>query len=266
MRAIKPSTLAALPFLILAGPAIADPQMLGVIQTASAVPLQCTGAGCTAELTSICLHEKRPTPISGYPYLPHNPDALRVTATRTDGNRVQLNPESILNFAASRGFTTVRVSVPAAVMENAGLVSLAVQVKKPLTLIPAGQTDARAAPLTEGDIELGAGPMRATAQNIVDGDTDTMHASQVLARMIDVLPTRGRADSDLRAGVWTTNAASQSAGISKLGKHRARSTYNRCYRQTRIGDKTLRGCLAKAHDDFVRELNVKYWDAVKAGS
>ena len=37
-------------------------------------------------------------------------------------------------------------------------------------------------------------------------------------------------------------------------------------RRTRIGDKTLRGCPAEVHDDFVRDLNVKYRDAVKAGS
>ena len=93
-------------------PAQAEPQMLGVIQTASAVPLHCSGANCTAELTSICLHEERATATSGYPY----------------------------------------------------------------------------------------------------------------------------------------------------------TTYNRCYRQTRIGDKNLRGCLAEAHDRFVLDLNEKYWDAVKAGS
>lgn len=266
MRTISLSMFAALPFLFLAGQASADPQMLGVIQTASAVPLHCSGGTCSAELSSICLHEKRPTPISGYPYSPHNPDALQVTAMHMDGTEVQLDPTAILKFVASRGFTTVRVSVPAAVIAEAGLASLAVQVKQPLTLIPTGKTDTRGTPFTEGDIELGAGPMRATAVQIVDDNTDTMHASEVLARMIDVLPHSGRAKTDLRAEVWKTAAVPHSTSMSETGQHRARSTYNRCYRQTRIGDKTLRGCLAEAHDDFVRELNVKYWDAVKAGS
>lgn len=266
MRTIMRSTLAALPFLFLAGHVNAAPQMLGVIQTASAVPLHCVGGTCSAELSSICLHEKRPTPISGYPYSPHNPDALQVTATRADGTRVQLDPATILTFSASRGFTTVRVSVPAAALADAGLVSPAVQVTEALTLVPTGTTDTRGTPLTEGDIELGAGPMRATARRIVDADTDTMQASQILARLIDVLPRRGRAQTDVRANLWQTTAAPHTGMISETGQHRARGTYNRCYRQTRIGDKTLRGCLAEAHDDFVRNLNVTYWNAVKAGS
>ena len=39
---------------------------------------------------------------------------------------------------------------------------------------------------------------------------------------------------------------------SKTGVHKARTAYNRCYRQSRIGDKNLRGCLAEAHGGLSR--------------
>lgn len=265
MQKLVLAGLAAIPALLAAPSADADPQMLGVIQTASAVPLHCSGDTCAAELTSICLHEARPTPTHGYPYTVHNPDALRVTALRQDGSRVSLNPDDLLRFTAGRGFTTVRVSVPQTVLAELKLAGLTVSVVDPLTLKPSKPSNG-GEPLTPSDIELGAGPLRATATRIVDQDNDTLHASEVLARMIDVLPRRGKSPAELRTSVWQTVAVPHGRQLSDTGRHRAKTAYNRCYRQTRIGDKTLRSCLAETHDDFVRDLNVKYWDAVKAGS
>ena len=59
----------------------ADPQMLGVIQTASAVPLHCSNGECDAELTSICLQEERATPTSGYRYSLHDTKTIGLTVT-----------------------------------------------------------------------------------------------------------------------------------------------------------------------------------------
>jgi hypothetical protein len=247
-------------------PSQAAPQMLGVVQTASTVPLHCLDGNCTAELSSICLHEQRATPTSGYPYTAFNADAIKVTGTRADGSQLSLRAADVLSFAASRGFHTVRVDVPDAVRRAHGLVSLAVRVEQPLTLVPAKNGVDNDNPLTEADIELGAGPMRATATAIVDQNGDTMHAGQILARMIDALPRQGRAETDARAGLWEAAAVSHVPSHSKTGVHKARTAYNRCYRQTRIGDQNLRGCLAEAHDGLVLDLNEKYWDAVKAGS
>lgn len=249
-----------------AAPARAEPQMLGVLQTASAVPLHCANGNCTAELSSICLNEQRATPTSGYPYTAHNPGAITLTGTRADGSRVALDAADLLTFTASRGFHAVRVDVPDAVRRAHGLVALAVNVVEPLTLVPGKTAADGGEPLTESDIELGAGPLRATAAALVDRNTDTMHAGQILARMIDALPRTGRAQTDVRAGLWENAAASHVPSHSDVGVHRARTAYNRCYRQTRIGDKNLRGCLAEAHDGLVLDLNEKYWDAVKAGS
>jgi hypothetical protein len=263
------AAIAATSFLLGPGvvtPAQAEPQMLGVIVTATPVPLQCAGGECSAELTSICLHQARATPIRGYPYTAFDADAIAVTAREASGRTVSLPAGEVLRFAAARGFSTVRVSLAADVLAARGLHDVAVRVERPLTLVPAaepgpGDTD----PLTETDVALGAGPLRTAAKAIVDRDTDTMHASQVLARMIDALPKWGRAETGGRAALWETAAAAHASSYSRTGVHRARTAYNRCYRTTRIGDKTLRGCLAEGHDDFVRDLNVRYWDAVKAG-
>lgn len=269
MRKIGLIAVFAVPLLagaLSTSPARAEPQILGVVQTASAVPLHCANGNCTAELSSICLHEQRATPTSGYPYTAFNADAITVTGTRADGTTVSLAAADILKFSASRGFHTVRVDVSEAVRREQGLVTLAVKVEQPLTLVPGKPAHGSDDPLTDADIALGSGPMRANAAAIVDRNTDSMHAGQILARMIDALPRNGRAAPDARAGLWDNAAVRHVPSHSKTGVHKARTTYNRCYRQTRIGDKNLRGCLAEAHDGMILDLNETYWDAVKAGS
>ena len=156
---------------LMTSPAQAEPQMLGVVQTASAVPLRCVDGSCTAELSSICLQERRATPTSGYPYTAFNGDAITVTGTRADGSTISLAAADVLKFSASRGFQTVRVDVPGAVLRAHGLIAVAVKVEAPLTLIP-GKSDIDSGdPLTESDIQLGAGPLRATASALVDRNT-----------------------------------------------------------------------------------------------
>lgn len=246
-------------------PAQAELQMLSVVQTASAAPLHCAAGNCTAELSTICLHEQRATPTSGYPYTAFNTDAITVSGKRADGSSVSLNAADLLRFTASRGFHTVRVNVPEAVRDAHGLVSLAMKVEQPLTLVPRETHIRSKNPLPEADIALGAGPMRTTATAIVDRNGNTMQAGQILARMIDALPRSERAETSARAGLWDA-AASNVPSYSRTGVHKAQSAYNRCYRLTRIGDKNLRGCLAEAHDGLVLDLNEKYWNAVKAGS
>jgi hypothetical protein len=247
-------------------PAVADPQMLGVVQTASAVPLHCQNGECGAELTSICLQEERATPTPGYRYFAHNPDTIGLTGVRRDGSRVAILVEDVMKFSSARGYSAVRVSVPEEVLRRHDIASIEISVGDGLTLVPEKKPNGEARRLSEADIEMGAGVLRQTAAALVDRDTDKAHASLILARMIDGLPRRGRANLETRTGLWASSGEPHAADLSKRGVHRARSAYNGCYRQTRLGDLTLRECLGKAHDGFIQELNKDYWDAVKAGT
>jgi hypothetical protein len=256
------------PFFLIFGvvPVAADPQMLGVIQTASAVPLHCSNGECDAELTSICLQEERATPTSGYRYTLHDAKTIGLTGIRRDGSRVALLVEDALKFAASRGYSAVKVSVSEDFLRQYDVASLEFTVGAGTTLVPEKKSTEDPQRLTESDIELGAGLQRQTATAIVDADDDKGHASQVLARMIDALPRFGKASVEERVGVWDTAAAPVAGRLSDRGVNRAHSAYNSCYRRTRIGDKTLRECLGVTHDSFMQELNDAYWNAVKTSS
>lgn len=256
------------PFLLTFGvtQASADPQMLGVIQTASAVPLHCSNGECDAELTSICLQEERATPTSGYRYSLHDTKTIGLTGIRHDGSRVALLVEDALKFASSRGYSAVKVSVSEDLLRQYDVASLEFSVGAGTTLVPENKSTDDPKRLTESDIELGVGIQRQTATAIVDSDKDKGHASQVLARMIDALPRAGKASVANRIGIWDTAAAPVAEHLSDRGVSRARSAYNSCYRRTRIGDKTLRECLGITHDSFMQDLNDAYWNAVKTSS
>lgn len=268
MRNFALAAALSVPFAFSVGAttAAADPQMLGVVETASAVPLQCSNGECGAELTSICLQEKRATPTFGYRYFAHNPETIGLTGIRRDGSRVALLVEEALEFSAARGYFAVRVSVPEAVLREHDVAALEMSVGAGLTLVPepkSGDGDHR---LTAADIEDGVGALRQTAIAVVDRDEDKAHASQVLARMIDGLPRSGRAGLETRTGIWASAALPVAAKLSKRGVHRARSVYNGCYRKSRVSDLTLRQCLETAHDTFMQDLNEDYWKAVKTGT
>ena len=189
-----------------------------------------------------------------------------MTGIRRDGSRVALLVEKALEFSAARGYSAVRVSLAEEVLRRHDVAAIEISVSAGLTLVPEKKPYDDAHRLTEGDIELGAGPLRKTATAIVDRDTDKAHASQVLARLIDDLPRRGRASVDVRTGLWSAAGVAVVAPLSKRGVYRAKSAYNGCYRQTRVGDVTLRECLGKAHDSFIQDLNEDYWEAVKTGT
>jgi len=56
----------ALPLTAIAlSPAQAAPQILGLIASADPVPMTCVDGTCTAELSSVCLQQHRPTPPTG---------------------------------------------------------------------------------------------------------------------------------------------------------------------------------------------------------
>jgi len=158
------------------------------------------------------------------------------------------------------------VRLPESVLHEHDIASVELSVGAGLTLVPAPKPGDAAQRLTAADIEDGAGRLRNTAIAIVDRDEDKAHASQVLARLIDDLPRRGRASLDVRTGIWASAGQPVAANLAQRGVHRARSVYNSCYRKTRLGDLTLRECLGTAHDAFMQDLNEDYWKAVRTGT
>ena len=75
--------LAAFPLIAIAPlPAQAAPQILGLMASAEPVPMTCVDGTCTAELSSVCLQQQRPTPLTGTVYRPAKATQDRAKAIR----------------------------------------------------------------------------------------------------------------------------------------------------------------------------------------
>ena len=65
------------PLLVLGSlSAQAAPQVLGLVATAEPVQMQCVRGTCSADLTTVCLQQRRASPAKGQRYLIHDADAM----------------------------------------------------------------------------------------------------------------------------------------------------------------------------------------------
>ncbi len=260
-------TLAAAAPLALVPPfgAHAAPQVLVLVATANPVELDCADGQCSAEFTSLCLQEHRAQPARGTPYLAFNTAAIQVIGERRDGSTVALPTPDTLAFAAERGHTAVKVTLPVSWLRAHDLASVQVKMDDLVTLVPtavAGDPQ----PLSDVEIEVAAGPLTQTAALVLDGHAEQVDAARLTAAAINALPARpGRLSADERDAVWQTGVA-PALGAERPGAALARQTFDQCNAETTVGSVRLRQCLSSAHDMLINPVNVEYWDAVKIGS
>ncbi len=243
----------------------AAPQILGVVASAQPTTLYCADGECTAQLTSICLTERRASPSTGTPYLAYNPQVIKITGYRPDGAKISLDVADALRFSSARGHLAVWVSLPEAVLQQYALASVSITIEDGLSLVPEPRPG-DPNPLTQADIALATGPLRTAATQIVDQAGAPVLAAQLTTLLINALPARGRATEAERAAVWDRTIASLGTIENSQGLALVSQAHAQCQTTTRVGYTSLRQCLGSVHDGFMGRLNKKYWDAVKTGS
>jgi len=241
----------------------AAPQVLGLVATLEPVQLQCDRGVCSAELSTICLQQRRASPAKGQRYLIHDPDAMTAAGMTADGVQVALSVDDVIQVESLRGHSAIRVSAPAHLLKRLGLDSIEISVDRNVALVPEPVPgDNR--PQTEADIGLAAGPFLDIAADVLAERKERVDAAQLTARMANSLPRLGRADDAARDGVW--QAAIGARADQGAAAEMARQAYDRCHALTRAGSTSLRNCLGTAHDIFMGRVNTEYWDRSGAGS
>ena len=243
----------------------AAPQILGVVASAQPTTLTCAGGECTAQLTAFCLTEHRASPSKGTPYTAFDAQAIKITGHRADGTTLSLDVSDAVDFTSARSHLAVQVSLPQAIMKQYALTSISITVDDGLSLVP----EARAGdpnPLSNSDIALAAGPLRAAASAIIDHAGMPVEAAQLTTLLINALPARGRATRAERASAWQRTIAGLGNMEGRDSLTLVSQAHDQCQTTTHVGLTTLRQCLSSAHDGFMGKLNKKYWDAVKIGS
>ena len=261
-------TAAAMP-----APPVPTPQALAVVASAGPVPMNCLGAACEIELTTLCLEPERASPGRGVAYRPHDGiGGFAVSATLRSGETVSLDPAQSLRYEALRGHSAVLAQIDPDSVRALGIKSAVLTVGDRATLLPILSGDP-ADRHTPQEIATVTGDHRALAASVLTGEAASLAATRITGRMINALPPGRRIPAAAVGGsglsgakdVESARAAAREAAAAEgaagdAGLAIAEEALSRC---ATFGFSTVRDCLGAMHDNFIGQLNNRYWDALK---
>ena len=239
--------------------ALAEPQVLALLETNGAKALKCIGGECAAEFTSFCMEKPRASPSHNTAYsLIQKSDDVRIVAETATGEMINL-PKDALRFASKRGFAAVRVSVDPAVLARIGAVRVSVEVGQRVALRPVPNGTYRD-PHEPAEIAA-VGLNRAMGQRMVDRAGTPRLAADLVSKLINTLPESGIAAPDRQQNLWRDAITPVDTGAAgSAATQRARRGFQKCL-QT-IADypsDTLGACLGRLHDSQIWPLTQKFW-------
>ncbi|MFP6771761.1 MAG: hypothetical protein VCE74_05420 [Alphaproteobacteria bacterium] len=265
LTTLLPAAFAAMGFAVAPLPALAAPQMMGLVASNAAVPMQCKQGHCFAELTAFCLQPLRASPLRGTAYTLHDASRVIAYATTKDGRRIELNVEKHLQIKAERSHVAVRIGMSAQTMHRLGLRQIHVKVARNATLVP---VKGDVLPQYPDEIATAAGALRAIGASYVDREQRWMPVARMANRLINALPDGGRVNEQRRTGLWQDVIGPNDFNGTPAGtQERFRALYDHCQDAVEmIRVPNMRRCLEAKHDSLVGGLNNVYWQAVKSGS
>lgn len=240
-------------------PLSAAPQALGLVATNAPVPLTCSAGACSAQFSAFCLQQARDVPEPGTPYHAVG-DALILVAVGSDGETLRLDGSAYMTITSERGYSSVRISLPTGVLAALGAVSAAVEVGSAVTLLPVpvpGDAD----PYTSQEIATVTGPLRELGGHVVDDAGAEADAVRLTGGLINDLPDVGRVGLDEGDRAWRERLSK--TYVSPEAAELAGQAYGICRSRAKAGlYYNLRRCLEQKHDEQMRRLNRRYWQAI----
>lgn len=239
----------------LAGPALAAPQILGVVAAGEAVPMQCGGGMCTALLSAFCLQKQRLPPDFETSYRPAHPGEVTLVVTMPDGRIRRFEADGLARFHSRYGYTAIRADLTLAVLGIGAPASVAIEIAPRTAMLPRsrpGETD----PLTAEEIALATGPARLAAESVFEGDWEPARAARATARLINALPLHGDVDAAAREALWRRVAGADAP-------LQARRMFDACGRTV---DQSLgyplRQCLEERHERLQIGNTHVFWESL----
>jgi len=244
-------------------PAQAAPQILGLITSAAPIPMTCKGVTCTAEISSVCLQQYRPTPSTGTVYRPTKGTHITLTVKGSNGVDRSMPVAAALSFTSLRQFSAVKVSLPEATIRRLGNGVATISVSPMASIIPvavAGDPH----PQSAAEIARYSGPLRALAERAFAGDSDRVNATRILNRMVNLLPEHSNFGMEEMASLWRQTVDRHASDETREFLNRA---VNNCRETLWTGVMSdLRSCLSYHHDYLSGENTTNAWRAMNPGS
>lgn len=242
----------------------AAPQILGLVATAAPLPLQCADGVCSIEASGICLQEHRPAPDAGTVYRAVSGADIALVPRRGKGKSVAV--ASKVEIVSLRSFTAVSVRVPESLVRDlvgdpAGASLSIGPLVSALPVAVKGDPD----PVSDAEIRLVTGPLRAVAARAVNRDSVNKRATQSLLGMVNRLPAENTAAAAQIAAMRTL--ADTTLRGSPDAAQRVGQSLDRCRVKVRYQMYPhLRACLGNQHDLLNAVTTQSVWRALRTGS
>lgn len=249
---------------VLAGPALAAPQVLGLVASnGHPTPLRCDEQGCFALLSSFCLQQARPGPGSGAAYRIAEGGTVTLLALTVDGRTLRLPGAHYLEFSTRIGFTSVQVSLPRAAREALGIAAAAVDVGPLVSIVPVEAAN-DLSPQTQAELALATGPIRKAAAAAFEAPGAAADAARLAAALINTLPPRSTEPVPDDATLWAQAVTPDLAGaVGPDGTALVRQMLRGC--RIAVGSRTmtsLRSCIELQHADLMAHRNQDFWKSL----
>lgn len=236
----------------------AAPQILAALPSESGIALVCAEGICVAELSTYCLQRERPAPSMGTAYVPARPEHFTLVLASDTGTEVRVPAGEHMRFTEHRGFMAVAASLELGRLKALGASTAKLVVWQEASLIPVAEAN-DPNPLSDEEIAFATKSLRAHGHDTVDSRPQAASA-QLLAKLKAALPANGPITASNFEGMWQNAIGDSIPAAGEAGLSGARDAYNSCA-GTKMPQRMdgLKRCLEFQHDDFLRNLNIDYW-------
>ncbi len=250
---------------LLATPAAqASPQVLGLQASLRPTVMQCTAAGCRADLSAFCLEQHRPDPRVGTVYRPAPNAPIAVVVISKSGATHRIDGAKYLNFIDERGFTSITANLPASALTGLDAASVSIEIGQDVSLLP-DEKPGEANPQLADELALATGANRQKAETYFDRSGRDADAIRLTNAMLNNLAPHSRNRSDTDGAVLNNALAQyQGAAIDPAGVALAETIHQECVTKTDVTHHvdSMRDCLEGSHDVLVTHTNVDFWDSL----
>lgn len=251
--------------VLAAGPSFAAPQMLGIVTANKAIPLQCNGGICEAEISTICLQEDRQTPPRHHPYAAVDLAAFKLVAKSPAGDTVHVDLHEAA-FRSERGYTAVSAKITTDHLRERGLTPVALVASAEAAFLPVPEID-DPDPINAAEIDFVMRDLNPAAKRVFADHQVAQTSITLVNRLVNGTPKRGRMTHEQRTSLWERTMGETPREAVGGGAARAADIYGYCQYRTKQGRFfSLRRCLEQRLDGFLMDLNTTYWQSVKPGS
>lgn len=241
----------------IAAPVNAAPQILAVLATDVGAPFVCEEGLCKAELSTYCLQRDRPAPNAGTVYHPAATEDFTLSVNLSSGDTRNLPASDHVAFLETRGFMAITVVIDEGELQKLGSLDASIRVGDHASMIPE-PVPGDPNPLTEKEIAYATSSLRQMGNEIVD-KKPSARSARLLTRVMNTMPSRGMVNPGDREQLWQNAIGDEYNDDTGVGL--SKKAYDQCFKGSQsYAFGGVRRCLEFRHDEFIRSLNVDYWD------